>query len=90
MLGHANMCLGVLVMERCSRYKYVPRHVKCQGTLVCAKAFQGVLGVLRSIRSLSLIELTKLDYVLNNMVPTHTSGTSSKGNLLDNKPNRDE
>ena len=39
--------------------------------------------------SLSLIELKKLDYVLNNIVFTHTSGTLSKGNLLDNKPNRD-
>ena len=24
MLGHANMCLGILIMERCSRYKDVP------------------------------------------------------------------
>ena len=24
MPGHANMCLGVLLMERCSRYKGVP------------------------------------------------------------------
>ncbi len=46
--------------------------------------------MLRSARSLSLIELTELDYVLNNIVPTHTSGTLFKGNLLDNKPNRDE
>ena len=46
--------------------------------------------VLRSVRSLSLIELTKLDYVLNNIVYSHASGTLSKGNLLDNKPNRDE
>ena len=46
--------------------------------------------MLRSARSLSLIKLTKLDYLLNNIVPTHTSGTLSKGNLLDNKPNRDE
>jgi len=38
MLDLANMCLGVLVMERCSRYKYVPRHARCQGMLVCAKA----------------------------------------------------
>ena len=46
--------------------------------------------VLRSSISLSLIELTKIDYVLNNIVSTHTSGTLYKGNLLDNKPNRDE
>ena len=44
----------------------------------------------RSARSLSLIELTDLDYVLNNIVPTHTSGTLFKGNLPDNKHNRDE
>ena len=30
MLGHANMCLGVLLMARCSRYKGVP----------CTKMFQ--------------------------------------------------
>lgn len=46
--------------------------------------------MLRSVRSLSLIELIELDYVLNNIVPTHTSGSLFKGNLLDNKPNRDE
>ena len=46
--------------------------------------------VLRSARSLSLIELIELDYVLNNIVPTHTSGTLSKGSLLDKNPNRDE
>ena len=46
--------------------------------------------MLRSARSLSLIELIDLDYVLNNIVPTHTSGIFFKGNLLDNKPNRDE
>jgi len=46
--------------------------------------------VLRSARSLSLIELTELDYVLNNIVPTHTSGNLFKGSLLDNKPNIDE
>ena len=46
--------------------------------------------MLRSVRSLSLEELTRLDYVLNNIVPTHTSGTLSKGNLLDKKPNNDE
>ena len=46
--------------------------------------------MLRSARSLPLIELTKLDYVLNNIVPTHSSGTLFKGSLLDNKPNRDE
>ena len=45
--------------------------------------------MLMSVRSLSLVELTKLDYVLNNIVSTHTSGILSKGNSLDNKPNRD-
>ena len=44
----------------------------------------------RSARSLSLIKLTKPDYVLNNTVSTHTNGTLFKGNLLENKPNRDE
>ena len=34
--------------------------------------------------------MTKLDYVLNNIVPTHTSGTLFKWNFLDNNPNRDE
>jgi len=39
MLWHANMCLGILLMARCSRYKDVPRHVRCQGMLVyCSKA----------------------------------------------------
>jgi len=39
MLGHANMCLGVLLMEICSRYKDVPRHMRYQGMLVyCSKA----------------------------------------------------
>ena len=38
MLGPTNMFLGVLVMARCSRYKYVLRHAKCQGILVCTKA----------------------------------------------------
>ena len=46
--------------------------------------------MLRSARYLSLIELIELYYVLNNIVPTHTSGTLFKGNFLDNKPNRDE
>ena len=46
--------------------------------------------MLRSVRPLSLIELTEIDYVLNNIVPTHTSGTLFKGNLLYNNPNRDE
>ena len=46
--------------------------------------------MLRSARYLLLIELRELDYVLNNIVPTHTSGTLFKGNLLDNKPKRDE
>ena len=43
-----------------------------------------------SASSLVLIELIELDYVLNNIVRTHTSVTLFKGNLLDNKPNRDE
>ena len=30
------------------------------------------------------------DCLLNNMALTHTSGTSSNENFLDNKPNRDE
>ena len=46
--------------------------------------------MLRSATCHSLIELIEIDYVLNNIVPTHTSGTLFKGNLLDNKPNRDE
>ena len=46
--------------------------------------------LLRSGRCFLLIELAELDYVLNNIFPIHTSGTLSKGNLLDNKPNRDE
>ena len=46
--------------------------------------------MLRSVRSLSLIELTEFDYVLNNIVPTHTSGTLFKRNFPDNKPNRNE
>jgi len=46
--------------------------------------------VLRSARSLSLIEKTEFDYVLNNIVPIDTSGTLFKGNLIDNKANRDE
>ena len=46
--------------------------------------------MLRSARCLSLIELTELDYVLNNIVPTDTSRTLLKGNLLDSKTNRDE
>lgn len=46
--------------------------------------------MLRSARYLSLIELPELDYVLNNIVPTHTSVTLSKGNFLVNKPNIDE
>jgi len=39
--------------------------------------------MLKSARSLPLIELIELDYVLNNIVPTHTSGTLSKVNSLD-------
>jgi len=46
--------------------------------------------VLRSARYLSLIKFTKPDYVLNNLVSTQTIGTFSKGNLLDNKLDRDE
>ena len=46
--------------------------------------------MLRSVRYLSLIKLTELDYVLNNIVPRHTSGTFFKGIFFDNKPNRDE
>ena len=49
-----------------------------------------MLGLLKFVRSLSLIELVEIYYVLNNIFSTHTSGTLSKGNLLDNKPNRDE
>lgn len=37
-LGHSNMCLGVLVMEICSMYKDVPRHARYQGMLVCSKS----------------------------------------------------
>ena len=51
---------------------------------------QGVPTLLRSVRSLSLIESSQLVYVLNNIVSTHTSGTLPKGNLLDNKSNRYE
>ena len=46
--------------------------------------------LLRIFRSFSLIELLKLDYVLNNIFPTHNSGTLSEGNLLDNNVNRYE
>ena len=46
--------------------------------------------MLRSARFLSIIKLRDLDYVLNNIVPTHTTGTLSKGIFLNNKPNRDE
>ena len=39
MLWHANMFFDVLLMARCSRYKDVPRHVRCQGMLVyCSKS----------------------------------------------------
>jgi len=55
MLGHANMCFGVLVMEICSRYKDASKHARYQGMLLCSKEFQGVIGVLRSPMSLSLI-----------------------------------
>ena len=43
--------------------------------------------LLRGVRCFSLIELLELDYVLNNILPTHNSGTLSKGNMLDNKLN---
>ena len=49
-----------------------------------------MLGLLRSVRSFSLIELSELDYVLNNISPVHNSGTLSKWNLLDNKLNKYE
>ena len=49
-----------------------------------------MLRLLRSVRSFSLIELIELDYVLNNIFPTHTSGNLSNGNFLDNKLNRYE
>lgn len=35
-LGFANMHLGFLVMEICSRYKVVPRHARCQGVMQLA------------------------------------------------------
>ena len=56
--------------------------------LVCAKALIEGVPKLLSVRYLSLIELTELDYVLDNIFPTHTSGNLSKGNFLDNKLNR--
>ena len=34
--------------------------------------------------------MKNIDCLLNNMALTHTSGTSSNENFLDNKPNRDE
>jgi len=37
MIGLANMCLGVLVMARCYRYKDVLRRARWQGMLVCDK-----------------------------------------------------
>ena len=59
--------------------------------LVCAKALiEGVPRLVRIVRSFSLIEMSKLDYVLNNIFPTHNSGTLFEGNLLDNKLNRYE
>ena len=45
---------------------------------------------LRGVRSFALIELIDIDYVLDNIIPTHTSGTLPKGNFLDNKLNRYE
>ena len=41
-LGHANMCLGILFVEKCSRYKYLPGHARCQGMLLCSKEYEGV------------------------------------------------
>ena len=46
--------------------------------------------LLRIVRSFSLIELSELDDVLNNIFPTHNSVTLSKWNLIDNKLNRYE
>ena len=90
-LAHSTMCFGVSFMTRCSRYKDVPRHVRCYEMLVCAKALiKGVPRLLRIGRSFSLIELSELDYVLNNIFPTQNSGTLSKWNFLDNKNNRYE
>ena len=43
-----------------------------------------------SVRYFSLIELSELDYVLNNIFPTHTSGNLSKGKFINNKLNRYE
>ena len=43
--------------------------------------------MLRIVRYFSLIEFSEPDYVLNNIFPTHNSGTLSKGNFLDNKLN---
>ena len=37
MIWHASMCFGILLIAICSRYKDVPRHVRCQEMLVCAK-----------------------------------------------------
>lgn len=37
-LGHANMCLGILVMVICSKICEVPRNVSvCQSILRCAR-----------------------------------------------------
>lgn len=58
MLGYANLRLGILVMARCSMYKYILRHARCQGMLVIVKACQGVLGVLRNVRFILVIELS--------------------------------
>ena len=43
-IGPAKMCLGVLFMARCSRYKDVLRHVRCQGILGHVNKCQSVLG----------------------------------------------
>ena len=39
MLGSANMCLGVLVMAKCSRYKDVKINARSQGMLLCSKSY---------------------------------------------------
>ena len=46
--------------------------------------------MLSSAISISLLEFKNIDYVLDNIVSTHTSGTLYKGNLLHNKHKRDE
>ena len=46
--------------------------------------------LLKIVRYFLLIELSELDYVLNNIFPTHNSKTLSKSNFIDNKLNRYE